>query len=113
MTVAYLRDVSSLLALVAAVRDNNLELHLQAEREMVEQCIAFDHINYFRYMGYQQVYLRHRQQTIHPAFKELCERGFGCSITGQAFSSLHGDLITEIFNGQTKRQAGPQVSVWT
>ena len=53
------------------------------------------------------MYLRNLEQQNHQAFKELSERGFGCSITGQNFSTLHGDLITEIFNGQTKRQAGP------
>ena len=51
--------------------------------------------------------MRDLQKRNHPAIKDLSERGFGCSITGQAFSNLHGDLITEIFNGQTKRQAGP------
>ena len=45
MTIAYLKDVSSMLALVSAVRDNNLELHLQAEREMVKHCFAFDNVN--------------------------------------------------------------------
>ena len=55
MTVSYLKDVSSMLALVAAVRDNNLELHLQAEREMLKHVFAFDHVHYARYMGFQQV----------------------------------------------------------
>ena len=27
--------------------------------------------------------------------------------SGSSFSSIHGDLINEVFNGQTKRQAGP------
>ena len=58
MTIAYLKDVSSLLALVSGVRDNNFKLHLQAEREMLKHVFAFDHVNYARYLGYQQVYLR-------------------------------------------------------
>ena len=41
---------------------------MQAEREMLKSCFAFDHI------------------------------------------SIHGGLITEVFNGQTKRQAGPHRS---
>ena len=48
MTIRYLRDISSLLALVSAVREKNLERHLQAEREMLKYCFAFDHINYAR-----------------------------------------------------------------
>ena len=29
------------------------------------------------------------------------------SLSANKFSSIHGDLITEIFNGETKRNAGP------
>ena len=50
MTIAYIKDVSSLLALVSAVR----ELHLRAEREMMKHVFAFDHVNYSRYLSYQQ-----------------------------------------------------------
>ena len=107
MTIEYIKDVSSLLALVAAVRDSNFELHLQAEREIIKHCFAFDHVNYARYLSYQQVYLRDLQRENHPAIKDLNEGGFGGSISGEPFSTLHGDLITEIFNGQTKHQAGP------
>ena len=35
---------------------------------------------------------------------------FGGSVSGQPLSAIHGDLVTEIFNGQTKRQAGPHAS---
>ena len=45
MTIAYLRDVSSLLALVSAVREADFEQHLQAERDTIKQCFAFDHVN--------------------------------------------------------------------
>ena len=38
----------------------------------------------------------------------ITKRGFGGSISGDSFSCLDGDLITGIFNEQTKRQAGPQ-----
>ena len=105
--MAYLKGVSSLLALVAAVRDCNFELHLQAEREMIEHCFAFDHVNYARYLAYQQVYLTDRERKDHPAINDLKTRGFGCSISGGNFSTLHRGLIIEIFNGQTKRQASP------
>ena len=37
---------------------------------------------------------------------DLDERGLGDSLSGLPFTSLLGDLITEIFNDQTKRQAG-------
>ena len=37
-------------------------------------------------------------------------QGIGGSLLGDKFSSIHGDLITEVFNGKTKRQAGPHRS---
>ena len=46
MTVAYLKDISSLLASVAAVRGGDFQLHMEAERDMLKYCFAFDHINY-------------------------------------------------------------------
>ena len=39
MTVCFLRDVSTLLAMVSTVRQKNLEQHLQAEREMIKYCL--------------------------------------------------------------------------
>ena len=41
------------------------------------------------------------------AFQELEYHGYGGSITGSTFSSLHGDLLTELFNKETKGTAGP------
>ena len=40
----------------------------------------------------------------------LDERGFGGSLSGLPSTSLHGDLIPKIFNGQTKCQAGPHAA---
>ena len=107
MTISYLKDISSLLAMVFAVWTGNFEFHMQAVREMLKYCFAFDHINYARYMSYQQVYLRDLEKISHPAISDIKVRGFGGSMFGEAFSSIHGDLVTEIFNGETKRQTGP------
>ena len=83
--MAYLKDVSSLLALVSTVRESNLEQHLQAEREMLKQCFAFDHINYARYMSFQHVYSRDLERRNDPAFTDLKLRGFGGSLSGARF----------------------------
>ena len=40
MDICFIKNVSSLLALVSAVRENNLERHMQAEREMGKYCVA-------------------------------------------------------------------------
>ena len=58
-------------------------------------------------MSYQQVYLRELQSIDSNAMMGLAQCGFGGSFSGDSFSCLHGDLIKEKFNRQTKSQAGP------
>ena len=96
--------------MLSALRKKNFERHLQAEREMVKYCFTFHHINYSRYLTYQHMYWRTLQRERSKAVADLDERGFGGFPSGLPFTSLHGDLITEIFNGQTKRQAGPHAA---
>ena len=38
------------------------------------------------------------------------KRGIGGSLSGDKFSSIHGDIITDVFNGEAKRQVGPHRS---
>ena len=92
--------------MVSAVRQKNFGRRFQAEREIIRYCFTFDHINYSRYLTYQQVYLRTLQSKQRKAVIDLDEQVLGGSLLGLPFTSLHGDLITEILNGQTKRQAG-------
>ena len=61
MTVQYLKNVSILLAVVSAVREGNIHQHLQAERDMLKHCFAFDHVDFKRYLSYQPVYLGDQQ----------------------------------------------------
>ena len=110
LSVFYEMSMACQLAMASAVREKNFERHLQAEGEMIKFCFAFDHINYSRYLTYQHVYLRTLQRERSKAVADLNEQGFGVSLSGLPFTSLHGDLITEIFIGQTKRQAGPHAA---
>ena len=71
-------------------------------------CFAFNHINYSRYLTYQHVYLRTLLRERSKSVVDLDEQGFGGSFSGVHFTSLHADLITKTFNGQVKRQSGPQ-----
>ena len=107
MTMCFINIASSFLALIPAVQENNFERHFQKERETVKYCFAFDHINYARYVSYQQVYLPELQSIDRNAMMDLTQRGFGGSLSDDSFSCLHGDLITEILSGQTKKQADP------
>ena len=51
----YIKNLSSLLALIFTVREQKFELHLAAERELLPKCFAFNHINYSRYLTFQHV----------------------------------------------------------
>ncbi len=82
MTIAYLKEVSSMLAMVSAVGEGNIERHLQSERDMLKLVFSFNHQNYARYCSYQHVYLHSLQQQDHPAFQELKVKGIRGSITG-------------------------------
>ena len=75
--ICFIKNDSLLLALVSAARENNFKRHLPAEREMAKYCFAFDHINYARYVSYQQVYLRELQSIDSNAMMDLAQRGFG------------------------------------
>ena len=78
---------------------------------MLSLCFAFDHINYARYMSFQHVNLRILEKHHDPAFTELSERGFGGSLSGETFSAIHRDLITEIYHGETNGTAGTSFSI--
>ena len=106
-TMMYLKDVSTMLAMVSAVREGNLRRHIEAEREMLSLTFAFNHQNYARYCSYQHVFLQNMSAENEEAFQQLSERGFGASVSGERFTSIHGDLVTELFNKQTKDTAGP------
>ena len=42
-----------------------------------------------------------------PAYQDLKHYGYGASLTGSRFNGLHGVLMTELFNKETKGAAGP------
>ena len=108
MVVEYLKDVSSILAMVSAVREMTIERHLQAERALLPQLFAFGHQNYSRYLTYQHVLLKNLHAQNQGAWRELTLNGFGGSLSGQPFSTKHGDLIIErTINREVKVRGGP------
>ena len=42
----YLKDASTMLAIIFIVREGGLKRHFSAEREILKLVFAFDHINY-------------------------------------------------------------------
>ena len=107
MTLMYLKDISLLQSMVFAAREQNIDLHIQAEREFVIMAHGLDHPNYARYNSYQHVLLSEAKRNNTELYRELKEHGFTASVTGDAFSAVHGDLIVEWFNKQTKGKGGP------
>ena len=55
----------------------------------------------------KHIYLKHLQTTNTNAFNDLCIQGYGATSTGDPFNAIHGDLVTEHFNRETKGTAGP------
>ena len=110
-TVMHLKDVSTMLAMVSAVREGNRRRYIEAEHEMLSLTFAFSHQkkSYARYCRYQHVFLQNMSQENEQAFRQLSERGFGASLSGERFTSIHGDLVTELFNKQTNKQRILQV----
>ena len=66
-----------------------------------------DHQNYVRYGAFQHVNLQSLRKENKEEFNELKEKRFGASLTGDVFSTIHGDLVTELFNKDTKGTSGP------
>ena len=92
----YIKDVSSMLALIFAGQEVNFELHLAAERELLPKCFAFTHINYSRSLPFQHVNfseIKHCNENIQ---NDLLRKGFVRPLSGQFFSTIHGDLIAEV-----------------
>ena len=100
-----MKDVSCLLELVRSVGTGDFELHTEAQREMINLCFALDHVNYARYLSYQHIHLQKLQQDNIPAIDDLRRRGIVGSLSESNFSTIHGDLFTEVFNGQLNLEA--------
>eukprot|EP00794_Sanderia_malayensis_P019769 gene19769-21703_t len=93
--VEYMRDVAAMLCQVSSVREHSIDWHLAAERALIPKRFAFGHPNYSCYLKYQHVKLLNIMVTDREIWNELVQNGFGGSLSGARFSTIHGDLITE------------------
>ena len=67
---------------------------------------ALDHQNYWHYGAFQHVNLQSLRKEDEDWFNELNEKRFVASLTGYVFSTIHSDLVTELFNKETKDTSG-------
>ena len=106
--VEYIRDVCCFLSKIAAYRDKNIDLYLQAQRELLPLLFAFNHSNYSRYLTYHHIELHGLKETYPTAYNQLETYGMGASLTGRKFSTIPGDLVTEAtVNREVKIRGGP------
>jgi len=69
---------------------------------------AFGHVNYARYLTFQHANLQNVKINHTDAWDELAQNGFGGSMSGEPFFTIHGDLITETtINKEVKFRGGP------
>ena len=71
----YLKDVSTILATVSAIREGDLKRHVSAEQEILKLIFALDHNNYAVYITYQHVYLNNLLKEDNTIEKGLITNG--------------------------------------
>jgi len=103
----YVRDVSAMLSFVASFRERNMELHLQALQHVIPLLFAFNHPNYLRYLTYSHILLSKLKTDGPDAYNDLFLYGPGVSLSGDEFSSIPEDLVTEVGPNRRVKYAGP------
>ena len=105
-----IKDVSSIIALIFAVREKKIELRLAAEQELLPKCFGFNNINYSHYLTFQYVNFSEINYCNENVWNDLLREGFERSLSGEPFSTIHGDLITEVtINREDKVRGGPMM----
>ncbi len=107
----YVKDVSAILSLVASFSEKNMELHLQALQHFIPLLFAFNHPNYSRYLTYSHIILSKWKTDDPDAYDDLSPYGPGVSLSGDVFSSIPGDLVTEIGPNRESKIRGAQSEV--
>ena len=101
-------DVGALLSHITVYREKkNIELHLQVQHDLFPLLFQFNHQNYSRYLTTYNVELTNLPSK-NEAYKELRNYDIGASLSGKKFSTIPGDLVTEVtINKEVKVRGGP------
>ena len=89
MTLEYLRDGSTMLAVVSAVREGGLKRHFSAEQGILKLIFALDRIDYAKHGTYHQMYLNNLLRREKSIPKDLITNKYSTSISGGSFSTVH------------------------
>ena len=106
--VDYVQENSLLLFEITAHREKNIRIHLQAHSDVLSLSFAFSHQNYVRYLNQHHVELTNLSFTKPQAFSNLEIFGPGDRLSGNKFSTIPGDLVTEVaIYREVKVRGGP------
>ena len=94
------------VSLVPSVIQSPIERHLQAENILFCESFAYDHQNYAHYGAFQHVNLQSLTKEDKEPFNKPKEKESGSCLTEYVFSTIHSDLVTELFNKETKSNTG-------
>ena len=81
-----------MLSLVSSVGESDIK-YLQADNILICYSFPLDHQNYSCYGAFQYVNLQFLRKENKEQFKELKEKRFGASLTGDVFSTIPGDRV--------------------
>ena len=74
---------------------------------MLPLLFMLDHPRYARHVTYQHVFMSSLKKNNDIQYRSLEEQGFGASYSGNSFTNVHGDLVTEYANKEMKGSTGP------
>ena len=103
----YMNIVQTILFLIRAIKENDLDLHIAAFYALCQMFFAYDHCNYARYVPCYLLTLMNLS-TMHPRCKELLEeKGFNISRSSITLSRNPVDItIEQTINHHAKSQGG-------
>ena len=96
----YITDVCALLSQITAYREKNIELHLQAQRDLLPLLFIYNHQNYSRYLTTLYVELTNLPLKNHSAYKDLQTYGIGAGLRRQKFFHDTKRLSNTSYNQQ-------------
>ena len=86
----------------------NIRLHLQAHSDLLPLLFAFSHQSYLQFLTQDHIQLTDLSFTKPQAFSDLKIFGPGDSLSGNKFSTIPGDLVTEVaIYREVKVRGGP------
>ena len=107
----YITGVSAFLSQITAYREKNIQMHLQAQHDLLALMFEFNHQNDSQYLTTHHVELTNLfPSKIPAAYKNLHTYGLGASLSGKKFSTIPGDLVTEVkINREAKVRGVPMI----